>query len=185
MEPKRATGSAPRLLIGPTLVVCPQLVEVEPKLVKYTLTEQQAAMLRQIAAASSAVPIVPKSSNTAWALEQRGLIKRSWRGSGHVAVVTSDGRYFLKHGKHPKEVQAEKERLAGDTEQAERAPADGAELIARLHSAATGKLTVLIRARRPGGGGGRPSTTRSITITYRESSSCAGQDGSVVTASSR
>ncbi|MEU5813711.1 hypothetical protein ABZ791_08095 [Streptomyces huasconensis] len=25
-----------------------------------------------------------------------------------VAVVTSDGRYFLKHGKHPKEVQAEK-----------------------------------------------------------------------------
>ncbi|MFI2040989.1 hypothetical protein ACH470_41315 [Streptomyces bottropensis] len=109
---------------------------------KYTLTEQQAATLRQIAAASSAVPIAPKSSNTAWALEQRGLIKRSWRGSGHVAVVTSDGRYFLKHGKHPKEVQAEKERLAGDAEQAERAPADGAQLIARLQSATTGKLTV-------------------------------------------
>ncbi|MGF3198326.1 hypothetical protein [Streptomyces diastaticus] len=142
MEPERTMGSAPRLLIGPTLVVCPQLVEVEPKLVKYTLTEQQAAMFRQIAAASSAVPIAPKSSNTAWALEQRGLIKRSWRGSGHVAVVTSDGRYFLKHGKHPKEVQAEKERLAGDAEQAERAPADGAELIARLQSATTGKLTL-------------------------------------------
>ncbi|EKX63724.1 hypothetical protein STRIP9103_07745 [Streptomyces ipomoeae 91-03] len=136
------TGSALRLLIGPTLVVCPQLVEVEPKLVKYTLTEQQADMLRQIAAASSAVPIAPKSSNTAWALEQRGLIKRSWRGSGHVAVVTSDGRYFIKHGKHPKEVQAEQERLAGDAEQAERGPADGAELVARLQSATAGKLTV-------------------------------------------
>ncbi|MFI8888227.1 hypothetical protein [Streptomyces sp. NPDC053813] len=108
----------------------------------YTLTEQQADMLRQIAAASSAVRIAPRSSSTAWALEQRGLIKRSWRGSGHVAVVTSDGRYFLKHGKHPKEVQAEKERLAGDAEQAERAPSDGAELIVRLQSATTGKLTV-------------------------------------------
>ncbi|MDX3876776.1 hypothetical protein PV706_45780 [Streptomyces europaeiscabiei] len=142
VEPERATGSVPSLFIGPTLVVCPQLVEVEPKLVKYTLTEQQAAMLRQIGAAPSAVPIAPKSSNTAWALEQRGLIKRNWRGSGHVAVVTSDGRYFLKHGKHPKEVQAEKERLAGDAEQAERAPTDGAELIARLQSATIWKLTV-------------------------------------------
>ncbi|WP_236245667.1 hypothetical protein [Streptomyces sp. CC210A] len=142
MEPERVTGSALRLLIDPTLVACPQLVEVETKLVKYTLTEQQADMLRQVAAASSAVRIAPKSSNTAWALEQRGLIKRSWRGSGHVAVVTSDGRYFLKHGKHPKEVQAEKDRLAGDAEQAERAPSDGAELIARLQSATTGKLTV-------------------------------------------
>ncbi|MEH0547515.1 hypothetical protein QA802_31865 [Streptomyces sp. B21-105] len=56
--------------------------------------------------------------------------------------MTSDGRYFLKHGKHPKEVRAEKERLAGDAEQAERAPADGAELIARLQSATAGKLTV-------------------------------------------
>lgn len=69
VEPERATGSVPSLSIGPTLVVCPQLVEVEPKLVKYTLTEQQAAMLRQIGAAPSAVPIAPKSSNTAWALE--------------------------------------------------------------------------------------------------------------------
>ncbi|MFI1314275.1 hypothetical protein ACH4TS_29710 [Streptomyces albidoflavus] len=142
MESERVTGSTPRLLIGLTLVFCPQLVEVETKLVKYTLTEQQADMLRQIAAASSAVRIAPKSSNTAWALEQRGLIKRSWRGSGHVAAVTSDGRYFLKHGKHPKEVQAEKERLAGDAEQAERAPSDGAELIVRLQSTSSGKLTV-------------------------------------------
>lgn len=99
---------------------------------KYTLTEQQADLLRQIAAASNAVPVAPKSSNTAWALEQRGLIKQSWRGSGHVAVVTSDGRYVLKHGKHPREARAERERLAGDAEQAKRAPADGAQLIARL-----------------------------------------------------
>lgn len=40
-------------------------------------------------------------------LEQRGLIKRSWHGGRHVAVVTKDGRYFLKHGKHPKQVRAE------------------------------------------------------------------------------
>jgi hypothetical protein len=108
-----------------------QPVEVEPKVMNYTLTEQQSGLLRQVAAASDAVPIAPKSSNTAWALEQRGLIKRTWRGGSHVAVATSDGRYFLKHGKHPRELQAEKERLAGDAEQAEGAPADGADLIRR------------------------------------------------------
>ncbi|MEE1749881.1 hypothetical protein [Streptomyces sp. JV184] len=74
-------------------------------------------------------------------MEQRGLIKRTWRGSGHAAAVTTDGRYYLKHGKHPRQVQAEKERLKGDAAQAARAPADGAELIFRLESA-SGKITV-------------------------------------------
>ncbi|MFB7028627.1 MULTISPECIES: hypothetical protein [unclassified Streptomyces] len=74
-------------------------------------------------------------------MEQRDLIKRTWRGSGHVAVVTADGRYYLKHGKHPRQVQVEKERLEGDAAQAARAPADGAELISRLQSA-SGKITV-------------------------------------------
>ncbi|MFF9897626.1 hypothetical protein [Streptomyces longispororuber] len=74
-------------------------------------------------------------------MEQRDLIKRTRRGSGHVAVVTADGRYYLKHGKHPRQVQVEKERLEGDTAQAARAPAGGAELISRLQSA-SGKITV-------------------------------------------
>ncbi|MEU5585524.1 hypothetical protein [Streptomyces chrestomyceticus] len=64
---------------------------------KYTLTEQQTDMLRQIAAEPAAVRVPLKSSNTAWGLEQRGLIERIWRDSGHVAVVTSNGRHFLKH----------------------------------------------------------------------------------------
>ncbi|MGW0394786.1 hypothetical protein ACWDYJ_28645 [Streptomyces sp. NPDC003042] len=114
---------------------------VEPGVVKYTLTEKQAAMLREIAAAADAVAVPPGSTQTAWALEKRGLIKRTWRGSGHVAVVTTDGRYYLKHGKHPQEVQAAKERREGDADQAARAPVAGAELISRLHSA-SGTITV-------------------------------------------
>ncbi|MFE3856787.1 hypothetical protein ACFXPN_37340 [Streptomyces griseorubiginosus] len=108
---------------------------------KYALTDPQVELLREIAAASSAMPIPPARTQTSWALEQRGLIKRTWRGSGHVAVVTADGRYYLKRGEHPRQVQAEKERLEGDAAQASRAPADGAELVSRLHSAA-GKITV-------------------------------------------
>ncbi len=109
--------------------------------VEYALTKPQTDLLREIAAASSAMPIQPARTQTAWALEQRKLIKRTWRGSGHVAVVTADGRYYLKHGKHRQQVQAEKERLEGDAAQAARAPADGAELISRLQ-AASGKITV-------------------------------------------
>lgn len=108
---------------------------------KDALTEKQAAMLREIAAASDAVAVPSGSTQTAWSLERHGLIKRTWRGSGHVAVVTADGRYYLKHGKHPQDVQAEKERLAADADRAACAPADGAELISRMQST-SGKLTV-------------------------------------------
>ncbi|WP_406480569.1 hypothetical protein [Streptomyces platensis] len=109
--------------------------------VKYTLTEPQVVLLREIAAASNAASLPPVKTHTAWALEQRGLIKRTWRGSGHVAVVTADGRYYLKHGRHPREVQAEKERLEGDAAQAARAPADGGELVSLLQSV-SGKVAV-------------------------------------------
>ena len=110
-------------------------------MVKYALTEPQVDLLREIAAASSAMSIPPARAQTSWALQQRGLIKRTWRGTGPVAVVTADGRYYLKRGKHPQQVQAEKERLEGDAAQAARAPADGAELVSRLQSA-SGKITV-------------------------------------------
>lgn len=56
-------------------------------------------------------------------------------------MVTADGRYFLKHGKHPRQVQAERERLEGDAGQDARAPADGAELVSRLQSG-PGKIVV-------------------------------------------
>lgn len=76
---------------------------------KYSLSEKQAAMLREVAAASEALVLPPTAIHTAAALEKRGLIKRTWRSSGPpVAVVTADGRYYLKHGKHPREVQAER-----------------------------------------------------------------------------
>ncbi|MFF0567532.1 hypothetical protein ACFYT7_07690 [Streptomyces sp. NPDC004041] len=68
---------------------------------KYALTEPRVDLLREIAAASSAMPVPPARIQTSWALEQRYLIKRIWRGSGHVAVVTADGRYYLQHGNHP------------------------------------------------------------------------------------
>ncbi|UQI47178.1 hypothetical protein M1P56_23945 [Streptomyces sp. HU2014] len=109
---------------------------------KSALTEQQVCLLREVAASSGATPIPSKSSNTAWALEQRGLIKRSWtRNGAHVAIVTADGRYYLKHGRHPQEVQAEKDRLKGDSGQAALAPDGGADLITRMRSAA-GKIIV-------------------------------------------
>lgn len=58
---------------------------------KYALTNTQTdLLLREIAAASSAMPIPPARTQTSWALEQRKLIKRTWRGSGHVAAVTAD-----------------------------------------------------------------------------------------------
>ncbi|WP_404951704.1 hypothetical protein HFP69_07900 [Streptomyces sp. ARC12] len=110
-------------------------------MVKYAVSAPQADLLRELAAVSDAVRIPPGRTQVAWALEQRGLIKRTWRGSGHVAVVTADGRYYLKHGKHPRQVQADKERLEGDSAQAALAPADGAELISRLQSA-SGTITV-------------------------------------------
>ncbi|WP_239697146.1 trichohyalin-plectin-homology domain domain-containing protein [Streptomyces sp. OspMP-M43] len=110
-------------------------------MVKYAVSAPQAELLREIAAVSDAVRIAPGRTQVGWALEQRGLIKRTWRGSGHVAVVTADGRYYLKHGKHPRQVQAEKERLEGDSAQAALAPADGAELVSRLQSA-SGTVTV-------------------------------------------
>ncbi|MFJ2153977.1 hypothetical protein ACIOHB_35115 [Streptomyces microflavus] len=110
-------------------------------MVKYALTEPQVDLLRAIAAASSAMPIPHARIQTSWALEQRDLIKRTWRGSGHVAVVTADGRYYLKHGKHLRQVQAEKVRLKGDAAQAAQAPAEGADLISRLQST-SGKITV-------------------------------------------
>ncbi|MFJ9209346.1 hypothetical protein [Streptomyces sp. NPDC102264] len=110
-------------------------------MVKYALTEPQINLLREVAAATGAMPIPPSRTQRSWVLEQRGLIKRTWRGSGHVAVVTADGRYFLKRGKHPRQVQGERERLEGDAAQAARAPADGAELVSRLQSV-PGKIVV-------------------------------------------
>jgi hypothetical protein len=84
-------------------------------------------MLREIAAASEAVVLPPEAIHTAAALEQRGLIKRKWRSNGlPLAVVTADGRYYLKHGEHPREVQAAMKRLDADAGEAARAPADGA-----------------------------------------------------------
>jgi hypothetical protein len=109
--------------------------------VKYTLTDMQTSLLREIAAATEPVSILTGRTQTAWALEKRGLVKSTWRGNKQVTGVTADGRYFLKHGKHPREVQQAKERLERDPERAAGAPTDGAELITRLR-AASGKITV-------------------------------------------
>ncbi|MGW3927522.1 hypothetical protein ACWECC_05400 [Streptomyces microflavus] len=110
-------------------------------MVKYTVPAPQADWLRELAALPDAVRISPGRTQVARALEQRGLIKRTWRGSVHIAVVTAEGRYYLKHGKHPRHVQAEKERLEDDSAQAALAPVGGAELVSRLQSG-SGKITV-------------------------------------------
>jgi hypothetical protein len=141
-------------------------------------------MLREIAAASEAVVLPPKAIHTAAALEKRGLIKRTWRSSGlPVAVVTADGRYYLKHGKHPREVQAAKERLDEDADEAARAPADGVELISRLLSA-SGKITVPDPASQTRGRWRAAYYHACTTVTCRRGTGCAGPVGSEATASS-
>ncbi|MFI6847078.1 hypothetical protein ACIBJD_20915 [Kitasatospora sp. NPDC050467] len=105
-------------------------------------TKNQAELLQQIAADPSA-RIHGNHSHTLWALEQRKLVKRSWNGNdgSQTVTITEQGRYFLKHGRHPEEVEQEAQRTARDPETAKAAPGDGAELISRL-SAAGGSLTV-------------------------------------------
>ncbi|MBC3843125.1 hypothetical protein GXW82_31815 [Streptacidiphilus sp. 4-A2] len=104
------------------------------------------ADLLQWVAANPGAQIESQKSNTLWALEQRKLVKRSLpmleNGTqGQTAVLTDQGKYYLKHGQHPEEVERAAQRAARDPETAKTAPADGADLIHRL-SAAGGTLTV-------------------------------------------
>lgn len=117
------------------------------RLVKFSLapTQIQADLLQWVAV-NPGVQIESHKSNTLWALEQRKLIKRSMPimadgTQSQTAVITDQGKYYLKHGRHPEEVEQEVQRAARDPETAKTAPTDGAELIHRL-SAAGGTLTV-------------------------------------------
>lgn len=151
---------------------------------KYAVSAPQADLLRELAAVSDPVRIPPGRTQVAWALEQRGLIKRTWRGSGHVAVVTADGRYYLKHGKHPRQVQAEKERLAGDSACCAR-PGRMGQNWSPVCNRHQGRSRLLILRLGPGGGGGPPITTRSTTGTFRKVTRCGGTVANVATVSSR
>lgn len=184
MSPYAGRCMAPNHLDRSILALTGSESRVEPEVVKYASTDPQVALLREIAAATEAVALPPEAVQTAWTLEKRGPIKRTWRGSGHVAVVTSDDRYYLKHGKHPREVQAEQERLEGDGEQAALVPADRAELIARLRSA-SGKVTVPDPAPQTRGRWRAAFYGASTTATCRPATSCAGRVGSGATVSSR
>lgn len=75
--------------------------------------------------------------------------------------VTAEGRYYLKHGKHARRVQAEKERLEGDSAQAALAPA-GLNWSPDC-SRQRGRSRFLILRRGPGGGGGPPIRNRQAT----------------------
>jgi hypothetical protein len=148
---------------------------------KYALTEKQAELLRKIAKSDSALSMSSESPGTTWALKTRGLIKTDGYGSGEVAVVTADGRYYLNHGRHPRQAQEEKQRLQDDPQQAGLAPRDGTELIARLR-AGDGKVTVLnpgpqTRARRRGAyydalHHGRIPTGHKLRFAGRQSGNC-------------
>ena len=108
-------------------------------------TPIQAELLRRVAADPGA-QIESSKSNTLWALEQRRLVKRSRpileNGTmGMTAVLTDEGRYFLKHGRHPEEVEREAQRAASDPDAVKEAPVDGTDLVRRV-SAAGGTLIV-------------------------------------------
>lgn len=108
-------------------------------------TEIQAELLRWVAANPGA-EIESRKSNTLWALEQRKLVTRKFSitKQGYqvqTAAVTEQGKYYLKHGRHPEEVEREAQRSARDPETAKDAPTDGAELIRQL-KAAGGNITV-------------------------------------------
>ncbi|MGW6263288.1 hypothetical protein [Streptomyces sp. NPDC055085] len=111
---------------------------------KYALNEKQRELLKQIAAASNMYEVQSAHSGVLWALTQRNLVQtETSRGPQRrqVVVLTADGRFYLEHGKHPKEAEAEKQRLKDDPAQAALAPADGPALIAALR-AAQGTVTV-------------------------------------------
>ncbi|BFO19686.1 hypothetical protein SHKM778_60740 [Streptomyces sp. KM77-8] len=110
--------------------------------VKHSLSDKQLELLKQVAAASKAFEVQGAHSGVLWALEQRTLVKTGYGAAGRrTAVVTADGRFYLKHGKHPKEAEAQKQRLEDDPAQAALAPADGPALLARIREAG-GALTV-------------------------------------------
>lgn len=109
---------------------------------KYSLSDKQLELLKQVAAASKAFEVQGAHSGVLWALQQRTLVKTGYGATGRrTAVVTADGRFYLKHGKHPKEVEAQKQRLKDDPAQAALAPADGPALLVRVREAG-GTLTV-------------------------------------------
>lgn len=110
--------------------------------VKYSLNEKQRELLHQIAAAPKGYEAAHAHSGVLWALQQRELVQTSHGPTGRQVVgLTASGRFYLKHGKHPKEVEADKQRLKDDPAQAALAPADGAELMGRLR-AGKGMVTV-------------------------------------------
>ncbi|MEU0375212.1 hypothetical protein ABZ070_34640 [Streptomyces sp. NPDC006283] len=107
---------------------------------KFALSDKQLDLLKQIATEKTYLTAAAHSG-VLWALQTRDLIKTGYTGGRSSAVVTAGGSFYLQHGKHPKEVQAEKERLQNDPAQAAQAPVDGVELLARLREAG-GTLTV-------------------------------------------
>ncbi|MFJ5221053.1 hypothetical protein ACIP98_41230 [Streptomyces sp. NPDC088354] len=102
---------------------------------KYALNDKQLEALKLIASAKGSHPVQDVHSGVLWALEQRGLVKTGYAGGRRNTVVTADGRFYIKHGKHPNQAEADKERLRQDPAQAALAPADGAALIARIREA--------------------------------------------------
>jgi len=104
--------------------------------------EKQRELLQQIAAAPKTYEAAHAHSGVLWALQQRELVQTGRGPTGRqVVTLTAGGRFYLQNGKHPQEVEADKQRLKDDPAQAALAPPDGAELVGRLR-AGKGTLTV-------------------------------------------
>ncbi|MFJ2862693.1 hypothetical protein [Kitasatospora sp. NPDC087314] len=101
-------------------------------------TAIQAELLRWIAANPGAA-VESSKTNTLWALEQRKLVVQRFSTregrQEQTAAITEQGKYYLKHGRHPEEVEREAQRNARDPETAKDAPSDGVDLIRRLEAA--------------------------------------------------
>ncbi|WP_406369668.1 hypothetical protein OG788_07660 [Streptomyces sp. NBC_00647] len=108
---------------------------------KYRLNDKQLELLKKVAAVPKAFDATGAHSGVLWALRQRTLVTTSWATGRQVVTLTADGRFYLKHGKHPKEVEEEKQRLKNDPAQAALAPADGPELLTRIRES-NGTITV-------------------------------------------
>lgn len=108
---------------------------------KYRLNDKQLELLKQVAAEPKAFDVNGAHSGVLWALQQRTLVTRGSVGGRQTVTLTADGRFYLKHGKHPKEVEEEKQRLKNDPAQAALAPADGTDLLARIRES-NGTITV-------------------------------------------
>jgi hypothetical protein len=104
---------------------------------KQRMNERQLSLLRRIGEGSQPVTSKePAMATTVYALRNRGLVTTPRVAGVWTAVITDAGRYYLEHGRHPKEDVSQKEESPASRGEVRASPSRLAilpdELIERL-----------------------------------------------------